>query len=250
MENARIVEEFLLPSNGEIYDDIAVNPEVILGSMRARHEMLRLSATDESNKIMAEIIDDCLESDLGISAYDLCLGDFQFLLFKLRIVTFGPEYELNGKCPFCGFDQQANVNLDELPIKFVPENFNDLKTIILPNSGEEVKLTYQTPRMLDRINVKVKEYRRRHRGEDINPVILFNILSVIDTVDGEEVIPYELEDWVLNLHLADANALINRIDEMNNAIGIDLETHEICNICGTDYVVPFRVNNTFFRPAS
>ena len=250
MSNARIVEEFMLPSNGEIYGDIEVNPSVTLGSMKARHEMLRLSASDESNKIMAEIIDDCLESDLGISSYDLCLGDFQFLLFKLRIVTFGPDYEVGGRCPFCGFDQTVKVNLDELEDKFAPENYEEMKSIILPVSGEEVRLTYQTPRILDRVNVKVKEYRRRNRGEDINPVILFNIMSVIETIDGEEMDAFDLEDWIMNLHLADANELINRIDEMNNAIGIDLETHQICTICGTDFVVPFRVNETFFRPHS
>ena len=176
MENARIVEEFLLPSNGEIYEDEEVNPEVVLGSMKAKHEMLRLSASDESNKIMAEIIDDCMESALGVSSYDLCLGDFQFLLFKLRIVTFGPDYELSGKCPFCGFDQSVKVNLDELDIKYCPTDYNDMKDITLPHSGEEVRLKFQTPRMLDRINVKVKEFRRKNRGEDYNPVILFNIM--------------------------------------------------------------------------
>ena len=125
-----------------------------------------------------------------------------------------------------------------------------MKNLTLPVSGDEIRLTYQTPRILDRINVKVKEYRRRNRGEDINPVILFNIMSVIESINGEDPDPYELEDWIMNLHLADANAIINRIDEMNNAIGIDLEVHQICTICGTDFVVPFRVNETFFRPHS
>lgn len=248
MTNARIVEEFTLPSNGEIYEDVKVDPEVTLGSMRAKHEMLRLSATEESNRIMSEIIDDCLETDLGISSYDLCLGDFQFLLFKLRIVTFGADYELTGKCPFCGFDQDVKINLDELDVKYFPADFNDYKTLVLPVSGQEIKLGYQTPRMLDRINVKIKEFRRKNRGEDINPVILFNILSVLESVDGEDMDAFELQEWVMDLHLADANAIVNRIDEMNNAIGMDLESHQICTICGTDFIVPFRINETFFRP--
>ena len=113
MENTRIAEEFTLPSYGKVYEDMDVDPEVVLGSMKAKHEMLRLSSTEESHKIMAEIIDDCLESNLGMSAYDLCVGDFQYLLFKLRIVTFGTDYELGGKCPFCGFEQNLNINLDE-----------------------------------------------------------------------------------------------------------------------------------------
>ena len=100
MENARIVENVVLPSKGLIYEE-DVSPEIELSSMKTKHEMLRLSATEESQKVMAEIIDDCIVGDLGISSYDLCLGDFQYLLYKLRVVTFGPDYEMTAKCPFC-----------------------------------------------------------------------------------------------------------------------------------------------------
>ena len=249
MENARIVEEFTLPSFGKIYED-EVDPQVVLGSMKAKHEMLRLSSTEESHKIMAEIIDDCLESNLGISAYDLCVGDFQYLLFKLRIVTFGTEYELGGKCPFCGYEQRIVVNLDELTARTYTENFDRMRNLTLPITGSELTLTFQTPRMLDRVSTKVKEYRRRHRDSDLNPVILYNIISVIDEIDGEIPNALELEDWIMELPLADTNAIINRIDDMNNAIGLDLTVMQGCSICGTDYVIPFRINETFFRPRS
>lgn len=249
MSNTRIVEEFSLPSRGEIYEEI-INPEVQLSSMKAKHEMLRLSSVDESHKIMSQIIDDCLETDLGMSSYDLCLGDFQYLLFKLRIVTFGNDYEIIGKCPFCGFEQKVEINLDELEEKVYDENFDNLRFLTLPVGGQEIKLTFQTPRMLDRINVKVKEYRRRHRDEDINPIILFNIMSVIDEIDGDIPDALDLEDWIMDLPLADCNAIINRIDKINNSIGIDLMHHENCKVCGTEYITPFRVNDTFFRPRS
>ena len=67
MENARIVESFTLPSKGVIYEE-DVNPEIQLSSMKTKHEMLRLSATEDSQKIMADIIDDCLVTKLGISS--------------------------------------------------------------------------------------------------------------------------------------------------------------------------------------
>lgn len=249
MDNIRIAEQFTLPSHGKLYID-DVNPEVVLSSMKAKHEMLRLSATEESHKIMSQIIDDCIETDFGISSYDLCLGDFQFLLFKLRIVTFGNNYELLGKCPFCGFEQTYKVDLDTLETKEYTDSYEDLKHLTLPVGGEELLLTYQTPRMLDRINVKMKEYRKRHRDSDENPTILFNIMSVIDEVNGEIPDALELEEWIKELPLADATAIVNRIDEMNNSIGVNLYVEDSCRICGTNFIVPFRVNNTFFRPNS
>lgn len=247
--DTRIAEVFTLPSHGLIYEE-EVNPEVVLSSMTTRHEMLRLSTTEDSQKIMSQIIDDCIESDMGISSYDLCLGDFQYLLFMLRVVTFGNEYELRGKCPFCGFDQVTKINLDELEVKEYDDSLVDLLEIKLPKSESTVKLTLQTPRMLDRINTKSREYRRRHKNAEENPVILYNIVASIEEIDGEKPNSLTLEEWVKNLPLADTNALINRIELINNKIGINLDVEEDCKICGTTYLVPFRINQTFFRPDS
>ncbi len=247
--NTRIAEVFTLPSKGLIYEE-EVNPEVVLSSMTTRHEMLRLSTTEDSQKIMAQIIDDCIESDLGISAYDLCLGDFQYLMFMLRVVTFGNEYELRGRCPYCGFEQVTKLHLDELEVKEYDDSLVDLLELELPKSGNKVRLTLQTPRMLDRISTKVKEYRRRHKDTDENPVILYNIIASIEELDDEKPNAFTLEEWVKNLPLADTNAIINRIDLINNKIGIDLSVEGECKICKTTYQVPFRINQTFFRPGS
>ncbi len=91
MNEAVIAETFTLPSKGKVYVE-DVNPEVILSSMTTKHEMLRLSATEDNQRLMADIIDDCIQSEVGISAYDMCLADYQFLMYKLREVTFGNDY--------------------------------------------------------------------------------------------------------------------------------------------------------------
>lgn len=248
MSGKPVIEEaFTLPSKGLVYEE-EVNPEVLLSSMTTRHEMLRLSNTDDSYKILAQIIDDCIESDMGISSYDLCLGDFQYLLFKLRIVTFGPEYELRGACPFCGFEQTSTVNLDELKTKEFDESINDLMELKLPVTESNIEFKLQTPRMLDRINAKVREYRRKHKDTEENPVILYNILSSIDLIDNELPNIITLEEWCKDLPLADTNAIINRIDLINDQIGIDMYVEDNCKICGTAYLLPFRINPSFFRP--
>ena len=249
MSDVRIAEVFTLPSKGLIYEE-EVNPEVILSSMTTRHEMLRLSTTEGSQKIMSQIVDDCIESELGISSYDLCLGDFQYLLFMLRIVTFGNEYELNTKCPFCGFNQSTMINLDELEIKEYDNSLAEMLEVTLPKTGSKIKLTLQTPRILDRINTKIKEYRKRHKDSDENPAILYTIMASIEEIDDEVPNQFTLEEWIKNLPLADTNVLINRIDLINSKIGLDLDLDIECKVCGTEYLAPFRFNETFFRPRS
>lgn len=244
--DARIAENFTLPSKGIIYEE-KVNPEIILSSMKTKHEMMRLSASENSNKIMADIIDDCIVGNPGISSYDMCLGDFQYLMYKLRTVTFGPEYEMFGICPFCGSENNIVVNLDELEIHEYDESLAELLTVSLPISKHDITLTLQTPRILDKINRKVNEEKRRRKGAD-NPALLFNITTSIVELDGEEPNPFSLEEIIRDLPMKDTNLLLNRINEINSKIGVQLDIDATCSRCGKYFVAPFRIYPSFFRP--
>lgn len=247
MENIRIEEQVTLPSKGVIYEE-EVNPQVLLSTMKTKHEMLRLSASEESQKIIAQIIDDCITNDVGISSYDMCLGDFQYLMFMLRVVTFGPEYEMISMCPYCGTTKTINVNLDEYPVKEFNDSLLELLTLTLPKTGSTLELTLQTPRSLDKITKQSEEYRKKHKNSIENPTVLYTIINSIEKIDGEEMNPIKLEEWVKDLPLADGNALMTRIDELNESMGLDLKNEVTCNLCGSKYEVPFRLDSTFYRP--
>ncbi len=244
--DARIAETFTLPSKGKIYEE-AVNPDIVLGSMKTKHEMLRLSASENSNKIMADIIDDCIDGNPGISSYDMCLGDFQYLMYKLRTVTFGPDYEMYGICPHCGSENYINVNLDELEIYEYDDELADLLDIKLPVSGNTITITLQTPRMLDLINRKTNEAKRRRKSNE-NAQLLYNLTTSIVTIDGEEPNPFTLEEFVKDLPMKDTNALLNRINAVNSKIGVQLDVDTACSECGKYFAAPFRIYSTFFRP--
>lgn len=245
-ENTRIAEAFTLPSKGLIYEE-KVNPDIILGSMKTKHEMMRLSASENNNKIMADIIDDCIVGNPGISSYDMCLGDFQYLMYKLRTVTFGPEYEMYGICPYCGSEISILVNLDELAVHEYDDELADMLEVKLPESGYEVTLTLQTPRILDSIHRKVNESKRRRKGNE-NPALLYNITTSITHLDGEEPNPFSLEEIIKDLPMKDTNILLNRINEINSKIGVDLDVDATCSECGRYFVAPFRIYTSFFRP--
>lgn len=246
MTDARIAETFTLPSQGKIYEE-EVTPEVTLSSMTTKHEMLRLSANEDSQKLMAEIIDDCIQNDIGISAYDMCLPDFQFLLYKLREVTFGNEYEMSCICPFCGMRQDIVVDLDDLIVKEFSDEIFEHMIVDLPQDGSTVEITMQTPRMLDTINKEVKQAKKKLRNKE-NPQILYLMLDSIVKKDDEPFNAIEGESWLRNLPLGDATRILNAINELNSSFGMDLSVYHTCNFCGEEIIAPFRVNDTFFRP--
>lgn len=246
MTEARIAETFTLPSHGKVYEE-EVNPEVTLSSMTTKHEMLRLSANEDSQKLMADIIDDCIQSDVGISAYDMCLPDYQFLMYKLREVTFGNEYEMTGICPFCGMQNNIPVDLDELEVKEFSDEMLDLMEVELPASDCTIEITMQTPRLLDTISKQAKQARRKIKSKE-NPYILYLLLNSITKKDGEDFNSVVEEQWVRNLPLSDTNRILSAIEKLNTAFGMELSVYHTCNICGEEIVAPFRVNETFFRP--
>ena len=115
-----IAEGYTLPSKGKIYTE-TVNPNIELRSMTAREEMRRLSPSSTPLKTLADIIEDCCIEKPAVHVYDMSLGDYEFLLHKLRIVTYGEDYKVSLRCPECGetIETIAKLELREYALQKV-----------------------------------------------------------------------------------------------------------------------------------
>lgn len=239
---------YTLPSLGKVYD-VDVNPNVKIRSMTVAEEMKRLNSSDRPYKNLADIIDDCLVDKPGISSYDMCLGDFQYLLHKLRVVTYGTKYKLSSKCPHCGFDNVGEIDLNEMSVSSYTNEVEKYFDIELPVSKNRIRLRMQTPRILDDINVRVKEITSKRKSSSKDSAFLLNIESVIDTVDGSKLDVFKKSDFVKQLPMADINYILASMNKINELIGIDVTLSATCDFCGLDYDSPFRITPEFFRPS-
>lgn len=240
---------FTLPSQGKIYTGL-IEPEVRLRSMTTNDEMKRLSPTDAPYKTLCDIIDSCMINDIGISSYDMCLGDYQFLLYKLREVTYGKNYSLSNICPYCGCKNTATLDLEILPLKeFSEEDIQKYQIVKLPVSGKTVKLRFETPRMLDRIQAQVKEFQKKIQDKSASAEILFTLTNIISTIDDREPNSVMLEQWVRDLPMQDTNYLLTYASKLNGLIGLDTNLEIECETCGLTYDTFLQTNNEFFRPA-
>lgn len=239
---------YTLPSLGKVYN-VDVNPNVKIRSMTVAEEMKRLNSSDRPYKNLADIIDDCLVDKPGISSYDMCLGDFQYLLHKLRVVTYGTKYKLSSKCPHCGFDNVGEIDLNEMSVSSYTDEVEKYFDIELPVSKNRVRLRMQTPRMLDDINVRVKEITSKRKSSSKDSAFLLNIESVIDTVDGSKLDVFKKSDFVKQLPMADINYILASVNKINELIGLDMTLSATCDFCGLDYDSPFRITPEFFRPS-
>lgn len=249
MTETTITESYELPSKGLIYGDKGVQSHVELRSMTTREEMKRLAPSSTPYKTLADIIESCMIVKPKISVYDMCIGDYEYLLHKLRVVTHGPEYKMSVVCPHCGEILDSVIDLDSLKCnEYNEKEILELMSIVLPKSGKAIELKYQTPRILDEIKLKSESYRKKAKDANMDPTIIITLQSLIATVDGQKLSYLQLEDFINSLNLSDTYYIMDKVDKLNKKVGLDTSINLTCDKCGGDILTFFRFGPEFFRP--
>ena len=242
-----ISETCILPSRGLIYDE-DVSPEITLRSMNMEDEMRRQAYSETPNKVLCDMIENCIINKPKIHVYDMCLGDYEYLLHRLRVVTYGSDYKMIITCPVCKEVSEASCNLDDLEVSTYDESIEELKVIKLPVSGKEIELNFLTPRMLDKISTRAKEIKKKAKGLSVDPTYKLTLQAMIKKIDGQTVSDAALESFVGQMLMKDVNYLEQKSNELNGKVGVNPNIVCKCGKCGHESVVPFRINNQFFRP--
>lgn len=241
-----IVEQCTLPSKGKVYG-VPVNPNISLRSMTTAEEMRRLQPSERPMQVLCGLIDDCMVDKCGISSYDMCLGDYQYLLHRLRMVTYGGEYRTSTQCPYCLSTNEDTINLGDLVINEYTEDVQQYFEFDLPRTKHHIKIRMQTPRMLDEVQVRAKDYKKRSNKKG-DSALLFTVQFLIDTVDGEKLDPVKIEEFVEELPMMDVNYILAHSTKLNEKVGLDTDMTVMCDVCGLEYHATFREGSEFFRP--
>lgn len=245
-----ITDTFELPSRGLVYDK-KVEPFITVRSMTTQEEMLRLSPSDLQYKNLCLMIDSCIVDKIGISSYDMCMADYQYLLQKLRIVTYGPMYDVVTVCPSCGMHNKEQIDLSQIEVKKLSEdvNINDLQKIHLPVTDVDVEIKFQTPRMFDIATYNNKEYKQKASDSATDQTTVFLIQELIKTIDGKAPNKLKLTQWVRELPMKDTNILLASVEKLNKTFGIVNEIKCQCNLCLMPFYTAIRADREFFRPS-
>ena len=239
-------EEVTLPSLGKIYDP-PIDPHMRLRSMTTMEEMRRLSPTETPYKIMCDIIEDCMDKKPPIKVCDMSIGDYQYLLHRLRIVTYTNKYKMLVTCPKCGNTEEREVDLDSLKVNEWNEGISADRLITLPLSKKQIELRFQTPHDIDLINYRAKEAKKASK-KNLDYSVLFTLMSLINKVDGQYYNEEELRNFVSNMPMRDANYIWAKSNELTKKVGIDNVFNVTCTQCGFEVKAPFRNSSEFLGP--
>lgn len=243
-----INEGYNLPSRGKIYSK-DVKALVELKAMNGFDELKRKGNSVAPLKVLADLIEDNMIEKPAIHVYDMCLGDYQYLLHKLRTITYGSTYLMEIKCPHCGRFVEVETNLDDFegePIDL--DEFEERSNITLPVSGDKIGLNFQTPHLLDAIDDKAEELKRKFKTAKIDFQSLALFLLTINNVNGEQLDQHRLSEYIKNLNAKDLRFIELGIDKLNEVVGGMTTTIVHCPECGEKSEATFRFGPEFFRP--
>ena len=238
---------FQLPSRGAFYTDGELSTaegEVHVHPMSALTE-INLKNPDLlfSGKAIEEVVAECVP-DIK-KPLDLFGRDIDALTFFLRLVTYGPHFEVNVKHNCAEAKNHSYVvNIEEMVMKMTqldPTLASQFKVTL--QNGQVVKLRPVTFRHM------IKLFQMNNGKEDLTPDeiktnIIFNLVSLIESVD-ETTDKTLIEEWIKSLTTPMTSRITEVIDKMNKW-GPSQTAVLKCKDCGEDMTVELPLNPVSF----
>lgn len=242
-------ETIPLPSGGILYN--SEDPDVKKGFIKVRamtmveEEILATSKFLKSGSATRMVIANCLVSD--IDAKDILIFDANFILFRLRQLTYGDEYTFKIKCDntLCNKEFEHTVNITSLSFEELPKDFVEPIVTKLPNSKYTVHSIL--PRLVHSEELYLKNLKRKKSTDDSDTRFLDNAVSgtiAIFDPKGKEVPVSDWEEFYKALTGGDTATLRKNT---TFSTGVDKLDGVVCPYCETDYSGSIPVGPDFFR---
>lgn len=240
-----------LPSKGLLYsrvteDEDVLNGRIKLFPMTAREEEI-LSTTRfiKDGTATRRVMERCIASD--IDAQDILLFDSNFLLFYLRQISYGDEYNFELKCQnsMCEKKFDHTVKISELEFEELPDDIAEPIKVKLPKSKYTVHFVLPRLYHSEEINYRYNNRKKSTEDEDKRTIDNFMVttVKVLDD-EGEEVDKRDWEEFFEALPGMDTATLRESNDY---STGVDTIDNLECPYCGADYSGTIPIGIEFFR---
>lgn len=243
-----INETYVLPSLGK-FDNIP-DGKVTLRMMTTKEEKLRLGSKDNFYKTIATIIGRCIiDPEMNLDVSQMCQQDFVFLMYKLRELSYGSDYNMTVKCPECGHVFSTVVDLSKVEVKPLSSTFtNTFKIGPLPVSGDIV--TCKFLKLNDTLDIidEADEILRKYPEYEGDPTLEVTLCKEILEVNGKKLPDHKLKEYVDNMYARDLNYIDHKYNQITD-FGMDTELECTCKKCGKKFKFDLSYGPEFFRPS-
>ena len=227
LKNVPVEEETILdfPSLGKFYN--TGGKSVTLKPMSWDDEKILVSSGGGTAAVEA-LLNRCLQ---GITSAELIPMDKVYVLLKLREISYGAEYEVVITCPelTCKHKGEVSININELRVVKIPEDFKDPREATLPKSGLKVMVRFQ------------KTSEEQFFSE---PALFYTNLWRLVTQVGEYTDKEVIAGTIKQLPLVDLHALKDEI--FVEQYGVDTRFMYGCPKCKTETLMEVPLGSDFF----
>tara|TARA_R100001163_G_C5045522_1_gene182873 strand:+ start:240 stop:989 length:750 start_codon:yes stop_codon:yes gene_type:complete len=216
--------DVLLPSRGIPYfgKETSVRIRPILFE---DEKHMAVASSDRDYNPAQYLLGKCVE---GIDPGNLILIDKLFLLLKIRELSYGKDYSVGAACKQCGFANNLNVQLDQLKVKYIPEDL-DVFQIPVDLSGIKKTAIISTP-------ISAEEH---YLTNDIDQH-LWRFIKSIDGNDSKTV----LSKVVKKLPLLDIHTIVKSFSL--EQYGVQSTVKFSCDSCDHTNVISLPIDENFF----
>lgn len=217
--------ECKLPSLGKPYEGYYDKETVKLKAFGFEEERLIRSITGqgEAGSIFNMLFDHCVE---GPPVDALTIPDKEFILFKLRQISYGDDYPIETTCVKCGrLNKDLTLKISNVPVTYLKE-WKKEYTIVLPDS--EVEVVYRIPRSKD-------------DTESTDTVT--SLFSFVKSVGGYED-SFIIKGFIKELIAKDIDILRDAVFKRTH--GFDKLVFFVCSECGAENKTIVSLNENFF----
>lgn len=245
-------ETVKLPSNGLLNPELP-NGEVTLRCITIADQKFLSGSNLSGTEMVNELLRRCVDSPDTFDPNKLTNIDMFFLIVKLRVLSYGGKYSFITKCPECGRKTEVSLNLSDLTVDMLDEDYEDHMFVELPNRGDTVYTKLLTVGDEQDITKEAKRLSKKFKDSG-DPEVILRLARGITRIElleaneaGDKILedPIDIQKYVESLTDLDATAISST---MVQDYGIQPSIETICNECKEDIEVSLKFTPQFFRP--
>lgn len=239
---------FELPSRGALYHNGELGNETGEVHVHAMSALAEISLKNPdllfNGKALNDVFAECIPEIKKVS--ELFGRDIDAIMYFLRLVTYGPQFEIEVKHSCENAKEHSySVNIEDMitSMKMLdPTTITETHTVELPNGQIVILQPVRFKQMIElyHMNAGKKEFTE----EDIKKNVVFNLKSIIRSVDGITDSDM-IEAWVKKLTTPYQNKITETI-EVVNGWGPDKNVSLTCKDCKGEMLVELPLNPIAF----
>lgn len=235
--------EIELPTKGYLYQD-STDEDIKRGIVRLRpmsladEEIIANQSYIKNNTVFIHLLNSCILNDFD--ARELVSYDVFYLIYALRQITYGEDYEFEITCPECEKKYDFSLVLSEVEFQQLEGNETPEKSIKLPVSKYTVDM--RCSRLKDG-----EEIYKLSKNTDASDNILNYVVRTnrILTNDGEEV---DKKDYTEFFEAIPGKDRAEITKAFKNIEGLKIpKVSCVCPKCGYEHRVSIPFDSQFFR---